>query len=122
MTPVREIDTGVETFDRARSHRFEAFHAPALSAGEGVWVENVGSWGGARPVLAVTGERASGDLHHEADDGREAVAADALARPAHRPVRKARPRRHLAEVEKAIRIREKAAKLTSLAVECLRCP
>lgn len=43
MTPVREIDTGVDTFDRTRSHRFEAFHALALSAGEGVWVENVGS-------------------------------------------------------------------------------
>jgi hypothetical protein len=42
-TVIRELDTGVESFDRTRSHQFEEFHAPALAPGETIWVENVGS-------------------------------------------------------------------------------
>jgi hypothetical protein len=42
-TAVREIDTGVETFDGARSHTFPNFHVPALTPGQKQPVRDVGS-------------------------------------------------------------------------------
>jgi hypothetical protein len=43
-TPVREIDTGIDSRDGSMSHQFTAFHAPAIGPGEPpVPVTNVGS-------------------------------------------------------------------------------
>lgn len=43
-TPVREVDTGIDSRDGSVSHQFTAFHAPAIGSGEPpVPVRNVGS-------------------------------------------------------------------------------
>ena len=43
-TPVREIDTGIDSRDGSMSHQFERFHAPAIGPGDPpVPVNNVGS-------------------------------------------------------------------------------